>query len=416
MTDQSSGRSAIAAYRELPSLAGWGYLLATSLGRLPVSMVPLAILTLATSATGSIAVGGIAAAATAVGEAIGAPIGGALSDRLGQRRVLLTGVVLNVSFAVWFTVAVGHVPDAVAVVLAGLTGLSLPQVGPLSRVRWMAMSRDDVAAAFAFEGVVDEVVYIIGPALVGILAVVVSPQIALGAAAALIAVFVTQFALHRSAALVPRRPGGTAAAPVASEPVDATSAGPAVPVAVRRALAAVVLTGMLAMGTFFGASQAGLTAFAGAQGMPDAGALFYAVMAVGSAVTTLAMVAVPSTVGPWTRWVLAAVGMTIGAVGMMFASNVAMVLLAAVLAGAFQGPALLTIYGVAGSIAQEGRAGILMTLAGSGVVLGVGIGAAVAGPLAAVGGAAAAFALVVGACVFLALLGMLAAVAARVRR
>ncbi|HAM11849.1 MAG TPA: MFS transporter, partial [Microbacterium sp.] len=49
MTDPSSGRSALAAYRALPSLAGWGYLIATSFGRLPVSMVPLAILTLATS-------------------------------------------------------------------------------------------------------------------------------------------------------------------------------------------------------------------------------------------------------------------------------------------------------------------------------------------------------------------------------
>ena len=395
MTDPSSGRSALAAYRALPSLAGWGYLIATSFGRLPVSMVPLAILTLATSATGSIAVGGVAAAATALGEAVGAPVGGALSDRWGQRRVLMIGVVVNVASAVAFVLTIGNVPDGVAVALAGLAGLSLPQVGPLSRVRWLAMSREDVSAAFAFEGVVDEVVYIIGPALVGIVAVALSPQVSLLAAAALIAVFVTQFALHRTAALVPRRD---------TKP-DAEAVEVAEPGRARWAMAALVLGGMLAMGVFFGASQAGLTAFAQAQGMPDAGALFYAVMAVGSAVTTLAMVALPPSIGPWTRWIGAAVGMALGGVGMTLAPTVPIVLLFAVLAGAFQGPALLTLYGVAGSIVERGRAGVLMTLTGSGVVLGVGIGTAAGGAGAATGGAAVAFSLVVAASVLLALLG-----------
>ncbi|WP_288908801.1 MFS transporter, partial [uncultured Microbacterium sp.] len=152
------GRSALAAYRALPARAGWGYLIATSLGRLPLSMMPLAILTLATASTGSIALAGVAAAAAAVGEAIGAPTGGALSDRFGQRPVLLTGVVLNVGFAVAFVATIADAPDLLIVALAGATGLSLPQVGPLSRVRWMAMSGDDLSAAFAFEGVTDEVV------------------------------------------------------------------------------------------------------------------------------------------------------------------------------------------------------------------------------------------------------------------
>lgn len=405
MTDPSSGRSALAAYRALPSLAGWGYLIATSLGRLPVSMVPLAILTLATSATGSIAVGGVAAAATALGEAIGAPVGGALSDRWGQRRVLLIGVATNVASVVAFVLAIGHVPDALAVAVAGFAGLSLPQVGPLSRVRWLAMSRDDVSAAFAFEGVVDEVVYIIGPALVGILAVVLSPQFSLLTAAALIAVFVTQFALHRSAALVPRRE-----AKKDDGAVGAAEGGRA-----RSAMAALVLTGMLAMGVFFGASQAGLTAFARTQGMPDAGALFYAVMAIGSAVTTMAMVALPPSIGPWMRWIGAAVGMALGGIGMTFAPTVVILLLFAVFAGAFQGPALLTLYGVAGSIAERARAGVLMTLTGSGVVVGVGIGTAVGGAAAAVGGAAAAFSLVVAASVLLALLGVFARLISRER-
>ncbi|MBD3753498.1 MAG: hypothetical protein IE935_14050 [Micrococcales bacterium] len=88
----------------------------------------------------------------------------------------------------------------------------------------------------------------------------------------------------------------------------------------------------------------------------------------------------------------------------------------AVFAGALQGPALLTLYSVAGSIAERTRAGVLMTLTGSGVVLGVGIGTAVGGAGAAIGGAAAAFSLVVAASVLLALLGGVAGVLGRERR
>ena len=409
MSADTSARSALAAYRTLPARAGWGYLIATSLGRLPLSMMPLAILTLVSASTGSIALAGAAAAAAAVGEAIGAPTGGALSDRFGQRPVLLTGVVLNVAFAVALVATIADAPDLVIVALAGATGLSLPQVGPLSRVRWMAMSGDDLSAAFAFEGVTDEVVYIIGPAVVGILAVTVSPEIALLSAAGLIAVFVTQFALHPTARFALRRPDAA--------PADApeTTRVP-LPAWMRRSLGAVVVGGMLAMGTFFGASQAGLTSFALTNGLGDSGSLLYAVMAVGSAVTTVAMVAVPDRIGLATRWVLAGAGMALGAVGMMLAPNVVVLLVWAVLAGAFQGPALLTMFSVAGSIAQPGRAGILMTLTGSGVVLGVAIGTSAGGALAAGGGPAAAFALVATAAGVLALLGAVVGILIRPRR
>ncbi|GAA1948601.1 MFS transporter [Microbacterium aquimaris] len=399
MSADTSARSALAAYRALPARAGWGYLVATSLGRLPLSMMPLAILTLATASTGSIALAGVAAAAAALGEAVGAPASGALTDRFGQRPVLLTGVVLNVVFAVTFVATIAEAPDALIIALAGATGLSLPQVGPLSRVRWMAMRHDDLSAAFAFEGVTDEVVYIFGPALVGILAVTISPEVALLAAAGLIAVFVTQFALHPSARLT--APRGTA-----SEQDAPAEAPVPLSVAARRVIGALVLGGMLAMGTFFGASQAGLTSFALANGLGDSGSLLYAVMAIGSAAATVAMVAVPDRIGFATRWVLAGIGMALGAVGLMLAPNVGVLLVWAVLAGAFQGPALLTIYSVAGSIAQPGRAGILMTLTGSGVVLGVAVGTSLGGALAANGGSTAAFSLVVTAAAVLATLGV----------
>jgi MFS family permease len=392
--DRSAGLS---GYRALPRIAGWDYLVATSLGRLPMSMVPLAILTLATSATGSVAVGGLAAAAAALGEAVGAPVAGLLADRRGQRPVLLCGAAVHLALLVVLAFGAGAVPDAATVALAGLTGLTLPQVGALSRARWLAMSPDDTRAAFAFEGVADEIVYVIGPAAVGLLAVAFDPRIALLVAGALVAVFVTRFATHRSHLLVPRgirverAVGADAAAPGSRS---------------TRLLIVLVLAGAVCMGVFFGGSQAALTAFAARAGIPDAGALLYSVMAVGSAVTTVAMVLVPDRIGAATRWCAAAAGMVAGAVLLLSAGSVPAVVAAGVLAGAFQGPMLLTLFGIVGSVAVRGRGGTIMTLMSSGIVVGIAIGSAAAGALGQAGGPAAAFAVVLTAASVLLLLGL----------
>ncbi|KAA9129929.1 MFS transporter [Microbacterium caowuchunii] len=407
MPTQQTAPRGIALYRALPRRAGWSYLFATGFGRLPLSMVPLAILTLTTSATGSIAVGGFAAAAAALGEAVGAPASGTLADRFGQRPVLLAGVLVHVALLAALTAGAGIVPEPTTVALAGFAGLSLPQVGALSRARWLAIAPDDLPAAFAFEGVIDEIAYIFGPALVGIVAAFVSPQAGMLLTALLVAVFATQFAVHRTQRLVPRRASSRIAG--ASGTIRDRRGG-------HLALIGTLFLGLMCMGVFFGAAQTGLTAFARTVGIPDAGALLYAVMAVGSTLTTVSMVLVPDRVGPWTRWALAAGGMTLGAVLLMSAPTIPWVVVAAFLAGAFQGPLLLTIYGVLGTVAEAGRAGYLMTLAASSVVIGIGAGSAVAGALAQENGPVGGFAVVVTACAVLLVAGLAGAARSVLRR
>jgi MFS family permease len=248
-------------------------------------------------------------------------------------------------------------------------------------------------------------VYIFGPALVGLVAAFLAPQAATLLAAALIAVFATQFAVHPTHRQVARRSPRATGAHV--RPV--TSAR-------RRGLIAVAFLGMVSMGVFFGGSQTGLTAFAERAGIADAGALLYAVMAVGSAVTTVSMVMLPARIGRWTRWTVAAGGMTLGAVLLLLAPSVPWVIAAGLLAGAFQGPLLLTIFGVAAELAEDGRAGALMTFTASGVVVGIGIGSAVAGQLAQGFGPAGAFAAVLAASVALTTIGVSGAAASGRRR
>ncbi|WOF23369.1 MFS transporter [Microbacterium betulae] len=411
MTDTSSTpRVGLSSYRVLPRIAGGSYLAAAALGRLPMSMIPLAILTLASSATGSISTGGFAAAAAALGQAIGAPAGGALADRWGQRTVLLTAVALHVTALGAFTLGIGLLPDTVSVILAALAGFTLPQVGAFSRARWLAIAPGHVPTAFAFEGVVDEIVYIFGPAFVGLIAVIADPRLAVLAAGALVAVFATWFAVHPSHRMVPRRRATRAVAGDGQARPSGSSR------LRRRMLIAVAFAGMLSMGFFFAGSQTGLTAFAEQAGVPGSGALLYAAMALGSAVTTMSMVAIPASVGPWTRWCVAAAGMAGGAALMLLSDDVPLVVLSAVVAGAFQGPLLLTIFSVAGSVTELGKGGITMTFTASGTVVGLGAGAAMSGVLSDEFGSAGGFSVVLAASLLLAGLGATAAVIARGRR
>lgn len=401
----AAAASALAGYRRLPAVAGRAYLPVTFLGRLPVTMIPIGVLTLATTASGSVAVGGLAAAAAAVAEAVGAPLGGALADRLGQRPVLLAVVVLHVLALAAFLVA-ATAPVAVPVLLAGAAavGLTVPQVGALSRARWLALSPRDAPTALAFESTADEVGYLLGPALVGAVATLASPHAGLVVAAALVAVFVTAFAVHPTVHAT--TPAPTPASTPAPTPTRTGAAGSADAGPRRRQdpLVVVPVLGMLAMGTFFGSSQAALTATAEEAGVTSAGALLFASMALGSSATALTIVLVPASVGPWRRWTVGALGLVLGATLMLVAPGIPSLVAATVAAGLAVGVVLVTIFDVAGRRAVPGRGGIAMTLLQSGIVLGVAAGSALAGVLAESAGPHAAYGVGVGAAAVLVLL------------
>ena len=283
--DRASARS---GYARLPQLAGRAFLPVAFGARLPFSMLTIGTLLLVTSTTSSVALGGLASAATALGTALGGPAQGALADRVGQRRVLLVSVPVA-TVAVLALVVAASAPAATAAVLvaAAATGASAPQVGPLARVRWLRLAADEprtVDAAMSYESTADEVSFVLGPALVGILASAGSPQVAVLVAAGGIAVLGTAFALHPTARATAPLPLATVAPHAVPTPGGPLSL-------VRRE--AVVLVGMLAMGLLFGGTQAALTALTREAGVPGSAGLVYAVMGVGSAATALSVVALP---------------------------------------------------------------------------------------------------------------------------
>lgn len=385
------------SFRALGQLTGPAYLPISFTARLPLAFLSIGVLTLLAWSTGSYAAAGLAAAVTGIGQAIGGPLSGYLADRTTQRAVLLPGATAHailLAVLLWQGLAAETVGLGLLVIVF-LTGLTCPQVGSMSRVRWQRLTAGrqsgarELTAALSLESMADELTFVLGPALVGFLASLVSPWLPLAVAAALTAVMVPWFALHRTGALAQKVHGAAASATAHLSPARWT------PRAIAGVSAAVV--GMIGMGGLFGTISASSVAFAGEGGNSSAGGLFYAAMGVASAATALSVSAWPSAWGQSARWIACSV-LLLPAVALLLAVDSVPAMVGVVfLIGLPIGPVLVTIYTIGSQTAPAGRMGTIMTMLASGVVVGVSLGNAVAGAAADAGGSHAAFATVVAA-------------------
>ncbi|GAA2006895.1 hypothetical protein JL107_03825 [Nakamurella flavida] len=361
--------SLITPFRVLPALAGRTLLPVAFLARLPSSMTQLGTVVLVSTAYDSVGAGGLTAGALAIGSAGGGPVLGALSARLGQRPVLLAASLLNAAGAAAIVVTALLGAPLWAVCLAALVcGTSTPQIGALVRARWVGLTRGGpgLPAAMSYEGAADEVGYILGPAVVSLLAALASPAAAVLASAALVGVFGSWVALHPT----------SAAAPVAHH-------GPR-PAGTPRWLTGTVvrvLFGGTAVGCFFGAMQTGVTGVATASGSPGAAGSIYAFMAVGSAVTALAVAALPARFALPDRLVFFAAAMAVLTVPALLADGVGWLIAAILPLGCAVGPYLITVYSLAERSVSTGRVAVVMTSLGSAVTIGYFVGSTLGGAL-----------------------------------
>jgi MFS family permease len=147
-------------------------------GRTPMAMFGLGTVLLVAASTGRYGLAGAVAAAGSISYAVCAPQLARLADRFGQHRVLRPLVaIFGVSCLIFVICAELHAPVWILLVTGGLAGASMPSLGSMVRARWSALLRDPAAlqSAFALESVVDEMIFVVGPALVTLLATSVPP-------------------------------------------------------------------------------------------------------------------------------------------------------------------------------------------------------------------------------------------------
>jgi MFS family permease len=165
------------------------FCVAGAIGRFPMAMFGLGSLLLIAAITGRYGLAGIVAAAGSVGYAVTAPLLARLADRLGQRRVLRPmAVIFSAATAGFVAAAELRAPLGVLLVTGALAGASMPSLGSMVRTRWSALldgSPQRLGTAYALESVVDEMIFIIGPAVVTLLATEVQPAAGVVTAAVL---------------------------------------------------------------------------------------------------------------------------------------------------------------------------------------------------------------------------------------
>lgn len=390
--------SPIASYRRLFSLAGPLYVLVAFVGRLPLAMSQMGTLLLVAGTTGSYGLGGAAAGALAVANAVGAPVAGGLADRVGQRPVVLVqSVAGGLGLLALVGLAVGGATPAVVIAAAAVAGLAMPQVGPLARVRWRPLTRHQgehqprlMETAFSYEGAADEASFVMGPALIGVIAVLASPALAVTAAAVLLLGFGTAFAVHHTATLThAHRPVATAGGRLLTPTV------------------VVLLLAQLLMGVVFGSVQTGTTVLTTLAGQPGLAGIVHATLGVGSVLAGLAVAGLPAGFTVPTRVLVAASGLAVLTTPLLLTHSVPQLFGVVFVLGFVIAPYMISVFVLGERAVPPARVGTAMTLLAAVTGVGYALGSAVAGRLADLHGHTGAFAVTVTAGVCAALLALL---------
>ncbi|MFF3533509.1 MFS transporter [Streptomyces sp. NPDC002466] len=347
------------------------------LGRLSYGMAPLSLMLAVNDATGSYSVAGTVMALFGATSVFLSPARAALIDRYGPRRALppMAG-----SYAVLLAVLayVTWRPGAPPVLLGALAvtaGACTPPLGPVMRTLWSRLvpERELLRRAYSLDGVAEELLFVTGPLLVGVVIGLTVPAAGVAIGSAL--VLVGTLALVSSPAL---RGGG--AAPATKE----AGAGPDAPR--RRRLLGVVgvrhaALVAAAVGLCLGGLDLLVVAFAEQHGRGSAAAWVLAALSAGSAVGGLAHGAVPWRASNRARLPWPAVGLGVALAVAGLSPDVYVLAGVVAVAGVFVAPALTTAYLVADeSVAEEvrTRAGAWVNTA---VNAGSSVGTAVVGLL-----------------------------------
>lgn len=375
----------IAAYRTLFAAPGSaGFSIAGLLARLALPMTGIGIITLLAQLRGSYALAGAVSAAFVLSYALLSPQLSRLADNYGQSRILSLATATSVSgllllaFCTW-----AQAPAWTLFLGAGLAGF-MPSISAMIRARWTALyrGRPQLQSAYSLETVLDELSFIIGPALSVALSVSVLPQAGLLMAALLLSLGALCLLAHKKTEPPSNNING-AVRPLASV-LSQPGVGPLVLM-------------MVAMGLIVGTVDVASVAYAQQLDRPAAASLVLACYAAGSCLAGLMFGAWPA---PWPLHrllLLGGAGTAVTTLPLLLANSIPTLSGAVFLAGLFFAPTMI----VAMSLLEktipeqqltEGMAWLLAGLNG-----GVAAGAALSGRLIDAHGAQAGFTIALGA-------------------
>jgi predicted MFS family arabinose efflux permease len=355
------------------SVAGW-------VGRLPAPMLGLGAVFLVEEATGSYGLAGAVSGTLALSYGLAGPQWARAMDRRGQAPVLRWAMAAFLLAGVAFvTAVVADGPLWSWFGLAAAVGATGPNIGSLVRARWSAVLDPRARhTAYAFEAVVDEVVFVIGPPLVTVLATLIAPTVGFLTGVVLGAVGTLWLASQR-----------------ATEP-PVHPVNPATPTrrwsSVLTPTLLVVVVAYVGVGMVFGAVDVVVVGFAQAQGKPALSGVALAFFAGGSLVAGLmyGLARLPGTLAA--RFVGTAVAFGLAAQLLWSVSSLPVLVGCGFLAGLTIAPVLVSGTSLVESRVAPGVLTESLAWTITGLTLGVTAGSAVAGAAVDAWGAQTAFA------------------------
>ncbi|MFJ4684031.1 MFS transporter [Streptomyces sp. NPDC091377] len=347
----------------------WAFLLPGFAARQPFAMLTISIVLLVQHTTGSYGAAGAVAAVTGVSMALFAPYSGRLADRLGQRAVLLPGVLVHTLSGLTLTVlALSDAPLWALFAAAVPTGASVPQIGPMVRSRWAAKLQGTplMSTAAAFESVTDELTFVLGPLLATALCTTVDPAAGLIAEASLTLVGGLLFAAQK----------GTqpTVSPRGQARVEQVSA-------LRIPGVRVLIVAFLGIGSVFGGMQVSLAAFTESIDRPGLNGVLYGTFAAGNMLAGVACGAIAWKSAPQHRLVAGYAALALTASGLWAAQSVVLLAGLGLLVGMSIAPALITGYTLVDGLVPAGARTEAFTWLTGAVALGQAAAVTVAGQL-----------------------------------
>ncbi|MFI2433443.1 MFS transporter [Streptomyces sp. NPDC018693] len=348
------------------------------IARLPQSMIGVGIIIMLSQLGGDYRLAGSVSATQALAAAAIGPQISRLVDRHGQRRVVLPATAATVAaIGALLLCARYAAPDWTLYVAAAGAGC-MPSMGALVRARWAEIHRASprlLHTAYSMESVLDEVVYVVGPALAITLSAEGPAEAGPLTAAVLLAVGVLLFAAQRR-----------------TEPPVRAERQRVRGWALRiRGLGVLTLTAT-SVGASFGSVDVVTVAFADAHHHKAVSGLLLGVYALGSGLAG----AVFGAIGPRgtiTRRLPASVwAMAVTTVPLLFAPGLAVLAGMLFVAGMSLAPTLITTMELVNRLVPAARLTECITWIVSGLSVGVALGYALSGWMVDAAGASAGYA------------------------
>lgn len=347
------------------------------IGRMPVSMDSLALIFIVVAASDSYAIAGTLSATASIVISVAMPFWARVSDRIGQRALLIRVVPFKLlGLGIFIFLVLHHAPTwtwFASIIFAEASSINL---GGLVRRRWLHVLSPDktttaedesnrhiINTAYSLEALNDEFVFIAGPIIATACATSISPAAGLIAGMGFLVIGMPLFAMQKA---------------TEPPPSPRRKKNPHPAVIRNKSLQAIVLPTMF-VGGFFGAIAIVTIGFAELYGEKSRSGLLLAIWASGSAIAALINGLIKWKITQAGRFILFLVSLAILTIPLLFVHSLLWLAITLFFNGFAIAPLIVNAYGVAESAVPPEQITETLSWVVAGMPLGGAMSSAIAG-------------------------------------